>query len=197
MAVAQRQQTQYYTVDEYFALEERAECRSEFYKGEIFAMSGGSANHNRISGNVFASMRSALRGKPCEVFIADMRLHVKRRQLYTYPDVMAVCGKTEFAHRRNDTVTNPVLIVEVLSPSTENYDRGKKFEYYRTIETLREYVLIDQQRRYVERYQWVGLGRWELTSFDEADQVVPLTSLDIDLSLASIYERVDLKSETT
>lgn len=196
MAVAQKPLARF-SAAEYLAFEEEAEYRSEYYRGEIFAMSGGSANRNRIAGNLFVALRSALRGKPCEAFINDMRLLVQRHHLYTYPDIMVVCGKVEFAQGRNDTVTNPVLIVEVLSPSTEAYDRGKKFEFYRTIEGFQEYVLVDQQRIHIERYRPLGLGRWELTPFDETDAVLALTSVGIDLTLASIYERVDLEVQTT
>ena len=196
MVVAQKPKTRF-SAAEYLALEEEAEYRSEYYQGEIFAMSGGSANHNRIAGNLFVALRSALRGKPCEAFINDMRLQVKRHHLYTYPDVMVVCGKIEFAQGRNDTIANPILIVEVLSPSTEAYDRGKKFEFYRSIEGFQEYVLVDQQRMHIERYRPLGLGRWEMTTLDATDEDLSLTSVGIDLTLASIYERVDLESELT
>lgn len=193
MAVMQKKRS-IFSLAEYFAQEENAEQRSEFYQGEIFAMSGGSVNHNRIAGNVFAALRAAMRGKRCEAFVADMRLLVKRRQLYTYPDVMVVCGQVEFAPGRKDTVTNPVVIVEVLSPSTEAYDRGRKFEFYRTIDSLQEYVLVDQQRMYVERHRPLDLGRWEMTAFEAADDVLPLSSIGVDISLTSIYERVELES---
>ena len=196
MAVAQKPRTRF-SAAEYFALEETAEYRSEFYQGEIFAMSGGSANHNRIALNIATGLSAALRGKPSEPFMANMRVLVKRQQLYTYPDIVVVCGKVEFVKGRTDTITNPVLIIEVLSPSTESYDRGKKFEFYRTIEGFQEYVLIDQQRKHVERFRPLGLGRWELTAFDATDHVIELTSMGIELTLDSIYERVDLESETT
>lgn len=196
MVAAQKPRTRF-SAAEYLALEEEAEYRSEYYQGEIFAMSGGTANHNRIALNIAAGLSSALRGKPCEAFINDMRLQVTRRQLYTYPDVMVVCGGGEFVHGRTDTITNPVLIVEVLSPSTEAYDRGKKFEFYRSIEGFQEYILVDQQRMHIERYRPLGLGRWELTTLDATDEVLSLTSVGVDLTLASIYERVDLESQTT
>jgi Uma2 family endonuclease len=193
MAVMQKKRS-IFSLAEYFAQEEQADYRSEFYEGEIFAMAGGTARHNRLSGNVYIALRAALSSKPCEVFVADMRLLVKRRNLYTYPDVMATCGRLEYAPGRNDTVTNPVLIVEVLSPSTEAYDRGKKFEFYRTIDSLKEYVLIDQARIYVERHRPLGLGRWEMTAFETPTDVLALASVGAELTLADIYEGVEFDS---
>ena len=193
MAVMQKKRS-IISLAEYFAQEEQAEDRSEFYEGEIFAMAGGTANHNLITINVTASLRDALRNKPCKAFMADMRLLVKRRQLYTYPDVMVICGALQYAPGRNDTVTNPVLIVEVLSPSTEAYDRGKKFEFYRTIDSLKEYVLIDQSRMYVERHRPLGLGRWEMTAFTAPEDVLLLESVDVELSLGAIYDGVELEN---
>ncbi len=183
-----------FSLAEYFAQEDQVEHRSEFYQGEIFAMAGGTPNHNRLAGNVYTSLRSALRGKPCAPFMADVRLLVKRRQLYTYPDVMVVCGSLQYAPGRNDTVTNPALIVEVLSPSTEAYDRGKKFEFYRTIDSLQEYILVDQGRMYVERHRPLGLGRWEMTAFETPEDVLALASIGVELTLAGIYEGVELES---
>ena len=183
-----------FSLAEYFAQEEQAEERSEFYEGEIFAMAGGTANHNLITINVTASLRDAVRNKPCKAFMADMRLLVKRRQLYTYPDVMVICGPLQYAPGRNDTVTNPVLIVEVLSPSTEAYDRGKKFEFYRTIDSLKEYVLVDQSRLYVERHRPLGLGRWEMTAFTAPEEALFLESVDVELTLGAIYDGVELES---
>ncbi len=193
MAVMQKKRS-IFSLAEYFAQEEQAEDRSEFYEGEIFAMAGGTANHNLITINVTASLRDAVRNKPCKAFMADMRLLVKRRQLYTYPDVMVICGPLQYAPERNDTVTNPGLIVEVLSPSTEAYDRGKKFEFYRTIDSLQEYVLVDQSRMYVERHRPLGLGRWEMTAFTAPEDVLSLESVDVELTLAAIYDGVELES---
>lgn len=192
MAVMQKKRS-IFSLAEYFAQEEQAEDRSEFYEGEIFAMAGGTANHNLITINVTASLRDAVRNKPCKAFMADMRLLVKRRQLYTYPDVMVICGPLQYAPGRNDTVTNPVLIVEVLSPSTEAYDRGKKFEFYRTIDSLKEYVLVDQSRLYVERHRPLGLGRWEMTAFTAPEEALFLESVDVELTLGAIYDGVELE----
>lgn len=156
MAIAPRPRT-LFSVDEYLAMEETAEHRSEFHQSKILAMAINSVDHNRILGNLAFSLHKSLRDGPCEVFISAMRLLVKARDLYTYPDLMVICDGLEFAHGRSDIITNPVLIVEVLSPSTESYERDKKFEFYRTIEGFQEYVLVDQQRRHVERFRPLGV----------------------------------------
>ncbi len=186
------QPQQFYSLSDYFALEATDDQRHEYYRGEVFAMSGGSANHNRISVNTAAMLTSALVGKPCEVFVADLRLLVKRRQLYTYPDVMVVCGKVDYAHDRTDLITNPTVIVEVLSPSTEAYDRGKKFNFfYRTIETLREYILIDQDRVLVEHLRRSDERTWLLTVLEDLAEVLVLESIGVSITLVEMYRRVD------
>jgi Uma2 family endonuclease len=188
-------QQKYYTPEEYLALEETADYRSEYFQGEVFAMSGGSANHNRIAGNVYMTLRESLEGKPCEAFITDMRLLVKKNGLYTYPDVMVICGQLEFVKGRTDTVTNPVLIVEVLSESTQAYDRGAKFELYRALDTLQDYVLIDQARVYVEYFHKLADGRWVLTELSQLEAVLALESVDVDLPLSQVYRRVEWEGE--
>lgn len=181
----------YYTPEEYLALEEEAEYRSEYYQGEIFAMSGGSANHNRIAGNVHTAMNIAFAGGPCEAFITDMRLLVKKNGLYTYPDVMVVCGGLEFGQGRDDTLTNPVVIVEVLSKSTQDYDRGGKFALYRALETLQDYILIEQDKVHIEYFHRLEDGRWILQEFNRLEDVVRLESIDCELSIEQIYRRVE------
>lgn len=186
------QPQQFYSLSDYFALEATGDQRHEYYRGEVFAMSGGSANHNRISVTVATTLTSALAGKPCEVFVADLRLLVKRRQLYTYPDVMVVCGTVEYAHNRTDLITNPTIIVEVLSPSTEAYDRGKKFNFfYRTIETLREYVLIDQDRVLVEHLRRSDERTWLLTVLENLAETLVLESIGVSIPVSEIYQRVE------
>ena len=181
-----------FTLEEYFALEANSDERHEYYRGEVFAMSGGSVNHNRITGNIFVALRNALGNRPCETFVTDMRLLVKRHQLYTYPDVMIVCGKLEYALNRTDLIANPTAIFEVLSPSTENYDRGKKFNFfYRTIESLQEYVLIDQERVLVEHLRRSDERNWQLAVLDDLSDVLTLPSVGISIPLAEIYRRVE------
>ncbi len=188
-------QQKYYTPEEYLALEESADYRSEYYQGEIFAMSGGSANHNRLAGNLYLALRENLEGKSCEAFITDMRLLVKKTGLYTYPDVMVVCGRLQFVKGRTDTLTNPVLIVEVLSEATQAYDRGAKFELYRGLDSLQDYVLIDQARVYVEYFHKLADGRWLLTELNSLEAVLKLESVEVELPLSRIYERVEWESQ--
>ena len=181
----------HFSADEYLALEEQADYKSEFYKGEIFAMAGGSYNHNIITGNLFAALNQFVAAKPCAAFTSDMRLLVEKGDLYTYPDVMVVCGQPQFATGRTDTIVNPVLIVEVLSRSTQEYDRGLKFELYRTLDTFQDYVLIDQDRVHLEYYHRLDSGQWLLTEFNNAEAVLMLTAIDFNIPISRIYQKVD------
>ncbi|RMD86186.1 MAG: Uma2 family endonuclease, partial [Calditrichaeota bacterium] len=142
----QKTAKKYYTPEEYLALEEAAEYKSEYYKGEIFAMSGASINHNRIVMNLSTELNTALRDTKCEVFMSDMRLWVEAVQLFTYPDIVILCEQPQFYDDRDDTITNPFIIFEVLSESTKNYDRGEKFEFYRSLPSFQEYILVDQYK---------------------------------------------------
>ena len=142
MRAAQR----HYSLDDYFSIEEMSDVRHEYFDGDIFAMAGGSLNHNRIVLNVAEAFRSALRGGDCEAFATDMRLKTASG-LYTYPDVMVICGRIQLTDDAPETVTNPVVIVEVLSPSTRDYDSGAKLDHYRSIPTLRDYLLVEQRDR--------------------------------------------------
>jgi Uma2 family endonuclease len=184
----------YYTEEEYFALEEASEIKHEFYRGEIFAMTGGSVNHNRITGNVFAALNTSLNPGICEAFVNDMRILVEAHDLYTYPDVAVVCGGIQVADRRNDTIINPQVIVEVLSPSTQAYDQGEKFSFYRAIPSLQEYVLIHQERPHVEHFRKQENG-WLLTDFTSLDETLALQSVDIEIPFRRIYARVDWLSQ--
>ncbi len=184
----------YFTVQEYLAHEERAEYRSEYYRGEIFAMAGGSLNHNQIVGNLYTALRRGI-DRSCRTLATDLRLFIKGDQFFTHPDIMVICGPLRFAPGRLDTVTNPVIIMEVLSPSTETYDRGKKFEFYRALSTLKEYILVDQNRFYVEHYQRQANNTWLLAAFGAPESVLRLPSIDLDIALATIYELVEWEQE--
>ncbi|MDX1521377.1 MAG: Uma2 family endonuclease [Anaerolineae bacterium] len=185
----QRAET-YYSPEEYLALEAEAEYRSEYYQGEIFAMTGGSANHNRIAKNFLIELEVAFGEKPCEAFINDMRLLVKPKGLYTYPDVMVICGNIEFVEGRDDTVTNPVVIIEVLSKSTEGYDRGVKFELYRALTSLQDYILIDQAKIHVEHFHKLDDGRWVLQEFNSLENSLPIKTIEVSIPLKRIYHKV-------
>ena len=182
----------FYTHEEYFALEEKAEYKSEYRQGEIVAMAGASANHNRISGNVFNALSNTIESKPCEVFMSDLRLWIEKKDLYTYPDVMAICGGLRFAKRRTDTVTNPKVIIEVLSESTEAYDRSDKFRAYWTLDSFEEYVLIDQYRVHVEYFRRMSEKEWLLRVLTKTDDVLKLESIDVEIPLGKIYRNVTL-----
>lgn len=185
----------YYTPEEYLALERHAEFKSEYIDGRIVAMTGASAPHNRIAGSVHAELRARFRNGPCEVFIGDMRLQIGTGRRYTYPDVVAVCGEPKFLDGTLDTLMNPALIVEVLSPTTEAYDRGEKFQHYRTIETLQEYVLIAQDRPVVDRFVRHG-DFWQLATFTGLDASLELPSVGCTIPLQDIYERVRFPAPT-
>jgi len=181
------------TAAEYLALERAADTKSEFFDGEMFAMSGASLPHNRITINVVLSLGMQLRGRPCEVLSTDMRLKVDPTGLYTYPDVLVVCGEAQLEDEHHDTLLNPTLIIEVLSPSTEAYDRGEKFAQYQRLASLQEYVLIAQDRHRVERFARQATGNdWLLTSASDLNGRLHLASIDCDLALADVYDRVEL-----
>lgn len=188
----EKQAQQYYSAEEYLALEETAEFRSEYYQGEIFAMAGGSANHNQIISNLNASLNIAFRNKSCRVYATDMRLWIQARNMFTYPDVLVVCGKVEFYPGRDDTVANPAAIFEVLSESTKNYDRGEKFEIYRALPTLKEYVLVDQYRVHLEHFSKNGQGKWVLEEFEDLQAMLNLPEIEFQISLQEIYDKVEM-----
>jgi Uma2 family endonuclease len=176
-----------YLLDDYFSLEEGSTVRHEFLNGEIFAMAGGTVAHNQIAGNVLGELRAAVKGRPCRVLGSDMRL-LTPGGLLTYPDVMVICGPVELARGRQDVVTNPVLLVEVLSDATRAYDLGEKFDLYKAVPALREYLAIDQRTVSVQRFRRDATS-WEVTTFDRMDQVVPLSSIDARLALADAYDK--------
>ena len=179
-----------YTLAEYLAREETAVYKSEFYRGQIFAMSGGSPEHNTVGGNVFAALRGRLRGSPCRPFNSDQRIRIPANGLTTYPDVAVVCGELQRDPLATSAINNPSVIFEVLSDSTESYDRGKKFELYRQLESLREYLLVAQDEAHVERYVRQADDSWLLTVFKGLDAAVELTTLGCTLPLAEVYEDV-------
>ncbi len=178
------------TPEEYLAREAQAEYKSEYHNGEMYALAGGSVNHNQIAVNVTSSFSRMFEHKPCRVFMNDVRLYIQSSGLYTYPDVMVVCGKIDLAAGRDDTVTNPIVLVEVWSDSTQAYDRGGKFALYRQIPSLQEYVMIDQTKPYVEHFRREGRF-WVLETMDTLDAILVLSSLECELSLAVMYEKVE------
>jgi Uma2 family endonuclease len=182
----------YLTPEQYLEIERKAEFKSEYYQGEMFAMSGAREGHNLIVWNLAAELHRQLRAKPCRAYINDMRVRVNATGLYTYPDVAAVCGEPQFLDENRDTLLNPSLIVEVLSPSTEAYDRGRKFEHYRSVESVSEYLLVSSERVSAELYTRQPDGRWLLTAAAHMEDSLDLQSVGAQLSLADLYEKVDL-----
>jgi Uma2 family endonuclease len=177
-----------FTPEQYLELERKAEHKSEFLHGEIFAMAGASRAHQLVGGNVFGSLHAQLRARPCEVYSSDMRVQVEVTGLYTYPDLVVACGKLEFT--QGDTLANPTVIIEVLSPSTEACDRGEKFAHYRRLESLTDYVLVSQDRMRVEHYVRQG-DQWVLTEVSGPAGVLNLASIGCQIRLADIYEKVE------
>ncbi len=175
--------------EEYLTLERQAETKSEYLDGEIFAMSGASRKHNRLNLNLAFALDSQLKAKGCEVYASEMRVKMTETGLYTYPDVVVACGEPQFEDAEVDTLLNPQLIIEVLSKSTQDYDRGTKFVHYRALASLMEYVLVAQDRVHVEHYLRQS-GAWLLTETDRQDDIVELPSVGARLALAEVYDRV-------
>jgi Uma2 family endonuclease len=182
----------YISIEEYFAREDSAELRSEYFCGDVFAMAGGTPNHNRITVNLTSMLNSKFRGGPCEAFSSDLRVQVAKDVHYTYPDVVVVCGELILAEGRTDTITNPIVIMEVLSESTRDYDRGSKFTAYRSIETLTDYILIDQDTVHIEYFSKERDGTWRLRELFSAEEFLEIKSIEATLPAKAIYERVDL-----
>jgi Uma2 family endonuclease len=188
----------YYSPEEYLALERAAEYKSEYLAGHIFAMAGASENHNTIAANILWSLPNQFQGRPCRVYMSDMRVRVAPNGLYTYLDVTALCGPREFADDHRDTLLNPTVIFEVLSPSTEaeacpersEWDRGEKFAQYWKLESLTDYVLVAQDRVRVEHFARQGNG-WYISAAGSLDEILRLESIGAELPLVTICENVE------
>lgn len=180
----------FYSAEEYVALERQAADKSEYYAGEIFAMSGASREHNLIVANVTTSLNTQLEDRDCEVYPSDMRVRTPDSLFYTYPDVVVVCGEPQFEDDSVDTLLNPTLIVEVLSSSTETHDRTKKFADYRKIKSLMEYILIAQQECRVTRYVRQASDTWLFQEASSVEEQLHLASIDCDLALERVYRKV-------
>jgi Uma2 family endonuclease len=183
-----------FTPEQYLELERKAETKSEYLNGEIFPMPGVSRAHSLIVGNLTLELGTQFMDRPCERHGPDMRVKVPATGLYTYPDIAALCGEPRFEDRHVDTLLNPQLIIEVLSESTESYDRGRKFAHYRSIESLLEYVLVSQEECRVEQYVRQDDGKWLYTETTDPNALVELASVACRLSLSRLYRRVDFTS---
>ncbi len=177
---------------EYLELERKSASKNEYLKGEVFAMTGASLRHNLIAGNIFAELKQQLKQTDCKVLMSDMRVAAPGATLYTYPDVVVVCGEVRLEDEQFDTLLNPCLIIEVLSKSTAAYDQAIKFGYYRTIESLTEYLLVAQDKRLVTQYVKQPDSRWLLTDIHGLESRIELAAVQCTLALSEVYDRVSL-----
>ncbi len=187
---------QRYSPTDYLALERAGEFKHEFFDGEMFLMAGGTIEHSQVAANVIRALGNALADTGCRVLTSDMKIKLPTG-LYTYPDASVVCDQPQYEDDHKDVLLNPLLIVEVLSPSTEAYDRGQKFRHYQTCPSLREYVLIAQDRSAVDHYLRQPSGQWLLTTFESLDATMPLPSLGVGLRLRDIYAKVEFPAEAS
>lgn len=180
------------TEEQYLAIERAAEFRSEFRDGEMLAKSGGTMSHSDLQANIIAELHAALHGSDCRISTSDIRVRVSTTGMYAYPDVSVVCGKRLVADEKQDVLLNPVVIFEILSPSTEQYDRGVKFQHYRTIESLKEYILVDQNKVRIEQYIRQDATTWILRDHQRIEEELRMDSIGISIPLQRIYDRVEM-----
>lgn len=182
------------TVEEYLAFEEQSEEKHEYYGGEVFAMAGAGFNHNVIAGNCIADIHLHLRGKNCIVTPGDLKIQIESMNLFTYPDISVICGTPQFFQNRKDSVTNPAVLIEVISPSTADYDHGKKFAFYRMIPSLKEYVLISATEILVEIYKKQSTFKWEFTEYRTLEESITIDAIGLTLQVADLYRNVDFNT---
>ena len=180
-----------YTPQEYLALERQAEFKSEYFHGEIFAMAGAGEDHNLIITNILRELSAQLKGKPCRVYPSDMRVWIPGYEKYTYSDVTVVCGEPQFQDAVRDTLLNPTVIIEVLSPSTEKYDRGKKFESYKSLSSVTDYILVTQDEPLLDHYARQPREQWLLTTARGRDDQLHIANIGCTLWLAEVYDKVE------
>lgn len=196
-AIEKQSQTEkrYYTPEEYLALEEAAIDKSEYHDGKIVPMPGGTTNHNKIALNFCRKFPLTIKEQNYEIFINDVRLWIPLTRRYVYPDIMVIQGEPVYQENNKTIVTNPLLIIEVLSNSTQDYDRGGKFLAYRSIPEFREYILIDQYSYHIEQFAKNSNRKWELTEYDSEESILILESIDFQITLKDIYERINFEAK--
>ncbi len=182
----------FYSIEEYLLMENEAVEKHEYYKGEIFAMAGAEVRHNIISINLIALLYNALKGKSCQPFGSDMRIHIPENTLFTYPNISVICGRLTSLKKDENTFSNPTVIIEILSPSTRNYDRGLKFMLYRAIPTLKEYLLVDAEAIHAEHFAINKEGLWQLKEYSNTTDKIIFESLGVTLPLKDVYDRCEL-----
>jgi Uma2 family endonuclease len=191
----QAKEYDYYTPEEYLEFEINSPERHEYINGEIIPMTGGLPNHNLIIGNLYAALNFLLKREPYFVFVTDQRVWIPKQRIHTYPDIMVVEGALQLQTGRRDTITNPLLIVEVLSKSTQTYDQGNKFKFYRTIPSFQEYILIDQYSIHVEQYYKTESNQWIFSEKDGEESILKFNKIPFEIVLADIYNKVDFDGE--
>jgi Uma2 family endonuclease len=178
------------SIEAYLEMENAALEKHEYYQGEVFAMSGAKVPHNVITGNLFVSVANKLKGKKCKPYNSDQRVHIQSNTLFTYPDISIVCGEIITLNNDEYNVLNPSVIIEVLSKSAKNYDRGEKFKLYRDITTLKEYILVDSESMHVEVFRLNESNHWELEEYDDAGSYLSIKAINESILIADIYEGV-------
>ena len=186
---------QFYTPEHYLALEDVAAYKHEYYNGEIFAMAGATVDHARIVNNFSRALAETFEDSSCEAFANDIKLQSATKDYYTYPDIVIVCGELQYAEERDDTLTNPAAIIEILSPSTRKYDQGDKFPLYKEFETLQCYVLVDSKKINIEVRQKQADGVWTSQTYQNMNDILKLPTLDFETPIANIYRRVEFKKQ--
>jgi Uma2 family endonuclease len=186
----------YYSEAEYLQLEETAEFKNEYLAGEIIPMVGATTNHNKIAGNFYKNFPLNIHRQDYEIYIETVRLWIPEYEFYTYPDIMVIQGKPQYHGKGQNNVTNPLIIVEVLSQSTQAYDHVDKFKYYRSLETLQEYILIDQYSYSVEQYRKESTGKWLINFYESKKSLLQLASVAWQISLKDLYNRVEFTEDT-
>ncbi|CAN5172300.1 Uma2 family endonuclease [soil metagenome] len=178
------------SIEAYLEMENAADEKHEYYKGEIFAMSGAKVPHNTITGNLFIALGQQLKGKKCKPFNSDQRIHIPSNTLFTYPDISIICGEIITLNNDDYNVLNPTVIIEVLSKSTKNYDRGEKFKLYRDIATLKEYIVVDSESIHIEVFRLNENGHWELEEYNSLTDSVTIKAVNEAVFLSEIYDGV-------
>ncbi|MEI7811859.1 MAG: Uma2 family endonuclease [Ignavibacteria bacterium] len=186
----QTQEKKYISPEEYLETECKAEFKSEYYNGEMFALAGAGRWHNIICHNIGLSLGNQLKDKPCEIYQNDMRVFIDENAFYTYPDVVVACGEPEF--NKDENLVNPILIIEILSPSTEKYDKGAKFYFYRNIKSLKEYILVYQEEFLIEQFIKQSENEWKLKIYNKANMAAELVSIDCQLPVSDIYNKIKI-----
>lgn len=181
------------SIEEYLKMENAADEKSEYFKGEVFAMSGAKVPHNTIAGNLFIAIGYKLKGKKCKPYNSDQRIHIPSNTLFTYPDISIICGEIITLNNDDYNVLNPIVIIEVLSKSTKNYDRGEKFKLYRDIATLKEYILVDSESIHIETFRLNENGHWELEEYNSLSDAVIIKAINETIVLSEIYGGVRIE----